>query len=451
MSSQKCPGQDPMFMKAHDIAEVECPECGHVVEFWPDELMRRCRRCGHRFVNPENSLKCLEWCRYASECMAALREGDDSWVGPLRDEIVERMKAAFGGDEGRAGHALAVLRVSEKLEMELGADPLVLEPAAILHDIGRAASFGGSDSDHGEAGRRGAAEVLGDLGLPAAVREQILTLIERHHDRSAMQAAGPNGQALFDADLIVNLREAGRPDGLEVLEREALTAAGRRIGRAALTLPGAGVSSRDTPDPAGSRGREERAVDSTARQLEGEAAPRESLADLMTRIERQHHVLLRREVPRLQALVRQALGAPRSRYGGVFRALGEELARFWFDFEQHLRKEEEVLFPFIRSLECFAREGGDAPEGNPQEVAELKHEHESALDRLQRIRRLSANYALPDDADPVLAELYGGLQAVEDDMNHHVELEDGILVPRALALARRLLGSGTPPAPGDGF
>ena len=74
MNAAKCPGQDPMFMTAQDVAEVRCPGCGHVVELWPDEPVRTCRRCGRRVVNATDSMKCLKWCRYAARCMDAMRE-----------------------------------------------------------------------------------------------------------------------------------------------------------------------------------------------------------------------------------------------------------------------------------------------------------------------------------------------------------------------------------------
>lgn len=233
MNSMKCPGQDPRFMKVQDVAEAPCPECGHVVEFWPDELMRRCPGCGNRFANPENSLKCLEWCRYAAQCMAALRGEEDPWGGPLCAELVERMKKAFGDDEGRAEHALKVLRLSEEIGREVGADPLVLVPAAILHDIGRSRPEQAGREDHGQVGRGVAAELLADLGFPRAIEEEILGLVEHHHDRDRMNTR--NGSVLFDADLIVNLQEGHRPDREAHLSRDALTEAGKRIGTARLT------------------------------------------------------------------------------------------------------------------------------------------------------------------------------------------------------------------------
>jgi regulator of cell morphogenesis and NO signaling len=159
----------------------------------------------------------------------------------------------------------------------------------------------------------------------------------------------------------------------------------------------------------------------------------------MRRIEERHHVLLREEVPRLQALVGEALEGRRSPYAGVFRSLAEELARLWFDLDRHLRKEEAETFPLIRRLEDLRREGGAPPEGDASQIEALVHEHENAYDRLERIRRLTGNYALPQDAGEVLRDLYGGLQALEDDLRLHIELEDGVLIPRALALMQELL------------
>jgi HD superfamily phosphodiesterase len=103
-------------------------------------------------------------------------------------------------------------------------------PAAILHDIGRARA---GDEDHGVAGQELAAELMEDIGLPGAVKERILELIEHHHDRDRMDSA--EGAALFDADLIVNLGEAGQKDALRRLTEQALSEPGRRIGERSLT------------------------------------------------------------------------------------------------------------------------------------------------------------------------------------------------------------------------
>lgn len=226
MNSARCPGQDPRFLRPQDVAEVQCPNCGRPVEFWPDEPVRKCRGCGHRFVNPKNAMTCLQWCRYAAQCLAATRGESGALVAPLREELIERMKKAFGENTARIEHALAVLSLAEHIAQLEGGDSLIVAAASILHDIGYCAG----EEDHGQQGRARAADILSDLALPRAVEQEILDIIERHHDRGRINT--PSGAAVFDADLIVNLRESTGPERDAVLSRQALTATGRNIGTA---------------------------------------------------------------------------------------------------------------------------------------------------------------------------------------------------------------------------
>ena len=69
---QQCPGQDPRFWKADDIKQAPCPRCGNAVEFFKDDLSRKCPRCGARFKNPHLDLGCAEWCTHAKECLDSL-------------------------------------------------------------------------------------------------------------------------------------------------------------------------------------------------------------------------------------------------------------------------------------------------------------------------------------------------------------------------------------------
>ena len=47
----KCPRQDPNNLKAGDIFEIDCPECGDSVELFRDETERKCQNCGQMVVN----------------------------------------------------------------------------------------------------------------------------------------------------------------------------------------------------------------------------------------------------------------------------------------------------------------------------------------------------------------------------------------------------------------
>jgi len=225
----KCPGQDPRFLRAEDIAELDCPQCGRTVEFWPDEPMRACPGCGRRVANPTNSMKCLQWCGHAAQCLEAIRGKGDGGIGPLREELIARMREAFGPDTQGPSHALTVLELAERIGRRVGANPLVLVPAAILHDIGRASQEeGAAATSHGQEGRRVARPMLAQIALPPAIEREILDLIEHHHDREKMDTR--NGAPLFDGDLIVNLGAEHRPRARETMAKDALTEPGRQIG-----------------------------------------------------------------------------------------------------------------------------------------------------------------------------------------------------------------------------
>jgi len=65
---QKCPGQDSRFWKQDYIYNESCPRCGAPVEFFKDDMSRRCTKCGTRFKNPQRDIACAQWCPFASEC-----------------------------------------------------------------------------------------------------------------------------------------------------------------------------------------------------------------------------------------------------------------------------------------------------------------------------------------------------------------------------------------------
>jgi formylmethanofuran dehydrogenase subunit E len=66
----KCPGQDTRYWKPEDVFDVICPACKHPVEFFKNDPVRKCDKCGHLFPNPNVDLGCAAWCPHASECLA---------------------------------------------------------------------------------------------------------------------------------------------------------------------------------------------------------------------------------------------------------------------------------------------------------------------------------------------------------------------------------------------
>ena len=63
----------------------------------------------------------------------------------------------------------------------------------------------------------------------------------------------------------------------------------------------------------------------------------------------------------------------------------------------------------------------------------MEAEHESAGEVLVQIRKVTGDYALPDDACPTFRALYEELERMEEDLHQHIHLENNILFPRAIA------------------
>jgi len=86
----RCPGQDQRFWKPGDVFEVKCPDCGQAIEFFKDEPKLKCRRCGQMVINPKIQLGCVEWCKYAEQCIG--RFPPEKTIDRIREKIMGSQK-----------------------------------------------------------------------------------------------------------------------------------------------------------------------------------------------------------------------------------------------------------------------------------------------------------------------------------------------------------------------
>lgn len=108
------------------------------------------------------------------------------------------------------------------------------------------------------------------------------------------------------------------------------------------------------------------------------------------------------------------------------------------DLKQHMMKEEEILFPYIKNIVHVKRNLGmwEKPYfgtiKNP--VSMMEAEHQSAGDATHEIKDLTNNYTPPDDACNTFKVLYKELRKFEEDLHQHVHLENNILFPKSIIL-----------------
>ncbi len=113
------------------------------------------------------------------------------------------------------------------------------------------------------------------------------------------------------------------------------------------------------------------------------------------------------------------------------------------DLLMHLRKEEHILFPYLRQL-SQAQAAGQAvappPFGSVENpVRMMGHEHDEAGELLCTLRRLSNDYTPPADACNTYKVLYAKLAEIEDDLHRHIHLENNILFPGGVAIEQALV------------
>ncbi len=106
----------------------------------------------------------------------------------------------------------------------------------------------------------------------------------------------------------------------------------------------------------------------------------------------------------------------------------------------HMKKEELILFPFIKRMVAAKQNGEELPKPhfgtveNP--VAMMKHEHTTEGERFQKIAELTNNYQFPEDACGTYQVTFRMLEDFEQDLHKHIHLENNILFPKAIELEK---------------
>lgn len=160
-------------------------------------------------------------------------------------------------------------------------------------------------------------------------------------------------------------------------------------------------------------------------------------AELADHIEGVHHTYLHSELPRLVTLADKVAGVHGDRHPELVQ-VRRVVLDLSAELQQHLAKEEEILFPMIRDLAST-----DAPLDfhcgslqNPIRVMLMEHDDAGAA--LAALRQLTGDYTVPEDACGSYEALYRGLEELEADTHLHIHKENNILFPEVVGLEARI-------------
>ena len=227
----RCPGQNTMFWKPDDIYDVKCPNCGAPVEFWKDDSKRSCE-CGHRFLNPKRDLGCLEYCKYAEDCMPEMFQGENL-KALYRDRLLVAARIALKPEDTRLERSQEISELAEEILDGESGQPKVVFAATILGDLVLNSQPQGGQAVLGHSPSGIVTKVLADLGTEKEVIDQVCQIIE--HRINGTSPEDINHRIVSDALNLGNLVEKKallEEAALEkLIENKLTTATGKRLAR----------------------------------------------------------------------------------------------------------------------------------------------------------------------------------------------------------------------------
>ena len=150
-----------------------------------------------------------------------------------------------------------------------------------------------------------------------------------------------------------------------------------------------------------------------------------------------HHTYVQEKLPQLLEYSRKVAKVHGHAYPETI-TIADKLESLAEELFAHLRKEELILFPYVKEL-WKAMEAGEAVAAPPFQSAQnpirvMEAEHEFAGASMAEIRELSSGFTPPEGACNTYRVLYALLEEFEEDLHRHVHLENNILFPQAVEL-----------------
>jgi len=146
------------------------------------------------------------------------------------------------------------------------------------------------------------------------------------------------------------------------------------------------------------------------------------LSEMTNYIIKRYHEDLRHRFPELMALAEKVERVHADK-ADCPKGLNALLTLMFNEIQTHMMKEENVLFPMIRS-------GTGSKAIMP--ITVMNAEHESHGRQLDELHRITSDFKAPEGSCGTWRALYSGLEKLEEELMDHIHLENNILFPRAL-------------------
>jgi len=158
-------------------------------------------------------------------------------------------------------------------------------------------------------------------------------------------------------------------------------------------------------------------------------------------IERTHIYYFEKKLPEIE----QSIGLLSDHYDSqhpILAALRNFFLRYVHDLSEHIHAEEQILLPYIKILQ--------QAQGSPAHfstfilarrdysIDRFLNDHHDTEDELKDIRQTIRLYDPPQTNASLYRILLSQLQAFEQDLCVHAQIEEEVLIPKALAMEKEL-------------
>jgi regulator of cell morphogenesis and NO signaling len=169
--------------------------------------------------------------------------------------------------------------------------------------------------------------------------------------------------------------------------------------------------------------------------------PVDLLADY---IEKKHHRYIESNAPVIVKYL-EKLVAVHGKNHPELASVKSEFTASVGELAMHMKKEELMLFPFIRKMVLAAIGKTEVQPSvfgtvmNP--ISMMMQEHDAEGERFRKISKLTNNYMPPADACNTYRVAFSMLKDFENDLHTHIHLENNILFPKTITLEKELSGA----------
>lgn len=156
-----------------------------------------------------------------------------------------------------------------------------------------------------------------------------------------------------------------------------------------------------------------------------------------------HNYYLNLKMPEIYALIQKLLDESDKPISKELKLISKFFIDYKIHLSQHIKREEEVVYPYILKLELFYKSNENL---TANEIKELKDyaieryvdEHENIEDSLYDLKSLIIKYLPPQENNVLCYKILGQLGHLEKDINDHSNMENRVLVPRVTLMEKML-------------